>query len=427
MELIFWGATEDVTGSLTFVRLPAGTIAVDAGLYQGSADTEKLNDLGLPIPPAELAAVILTHAHLDHSGLLSRLVAKGFQGPVFCTQPTAHLAKIILEDSAGLDEGSTEADVGKVLKLLRPVDWHQSVPLAGGSFQLFPAGHILGASSVKLQANGKSVVFSGDLGREDDPLIPGPAPCPAVDAVVMESTYGGKRRNGDLEKELYTFLTKISRENRVGIVASFAVARGQLLLTLINEFFRRHPQEKIRVVFDSPMMAAANAVYQRFSHLTKRPAAVKESLAAAEGIGFERQWEGLRRKEGPLLVVSSSGMLSGGRILRHLANWQDDRRAVLFLPGYQAVGTPGRELQSGGRSFEGNGQRIEWQGDVESSEAFSSHADQGELLAWTRELEPGTRIFLIHGEAASKESLARELGARGHRVMLPFRAQTVTL
>ncbi len=427
MELIFWGATEDVTGSLTFVRLPEGIIAIDAGLYQGSAEAEKLNDLGLPIAPAELEAIILTHAHLDHSGLLPRLVAKGFKGAVYCTRPTAHLVKIILEDSAGLDPGSSPADVGTILKLLRPIDWQETLAIAGGQFQLFPAGHILGASSVKLSANGKSVIFSGDLGRKDDPLIPGPLPCPAADAVVMESTYGGRRRNGDLEKELYTFLLKISRENRVGLIASFAVARGQLLLTLIHEFFQRHPEEKIRVVFDGPMMAAANAVYQRFSHLTKLPAALKESLSSVESIDFPRQWESLSRKSGPLLVVSSSGMLTGGRILRHLANWQDDEQAVLFLPGYQAEGTPGREMLNGGRTIMNEGVRIEWRGGVESSEAFSSHADQGELLDWASGLTPATRIFLVHGEARAKEALARKLEARGHKVELPFRAQSINL
>jgi metallo-beta-lactamase family protein len=430
MELIFWGATDDVTGSMTYVKLPEGLIAIDCGLAQGMRETERLNDLPLPFPPSDLKAVILTHAHLDHSGKLPLLVKKGFKGSIYCTNATAQLAKIILQDSATLDDQKyyDEDDVKLTLNLIKTVEWHHHKDLLGGSFSLLPAGHILGASSVKLKALGKTVVFSGDLGRKKDPLIPAPPRCPSADIVVMESTYGGKIRTGDLEKELYTFLMKVSREQRIGIIASFAVARGQMLIALIQDFFSRHPEEKIKVVFDSPMMEKANQVYASSTELLNGQGMFQRSLESTESIEYEGQWESLRKKKGPLIIISSSGMLTGGRISRHLKNWQDDERAILFLPGYQAQGTPGRAFLEGERTLKGpRDELIQWSGEVLGSDAFSSHADQTELLDWVLDLAPETKIFLIHGEEKSKDILAQKLKERGHECLIPFRSQSVTL
>lgn len=430
MEITFWGATEDVTGSMTFVKMPEGLIAIDCGMNQGPFEIERLNELPLPFPPSDIKAIILTHAHLDHSGFLPLLVSKGFRGTIYCTKPTSRLAGIILKDSASLDDQRfyDSADVTQTLQLMRPVDWHVTYDLLGGSFSLFPAGHILGASSVKLKADGKTVVFSGDLGRQNDPLLPPPELCPEADAVIMESTYGGKERLGNMEKELHTFLMKLSRESRVGIIASFAVARGQLLLTLIHDFFTRHPEERIKVVFDSPMMAEANEVYKTFSELTLMPQVLKETMKVAEGIEYEGQWETLRKKKGPLLIISSSGMLTGGRIGRHLYNWHDDPQAVLFLPGYQGKGTPGRALLSGERTLKGPGDySYEWTGEVIGSDAFSSHADNSELMDWLANVKPNTRIYLIHGEDKSKSDLKKNLEEKGYSVKLPFRSEAVTI
>lgn len=430
MEIIFWGATEDVTGSLTFVKLPEGMIAVDAGLNQGSIETERLNDLPLPFEPKDLKAIILTHAHLDHSGFLPFLVKKGFKGPIYCTRPTLALARIILQDSASLDNQHyyDEAEANSTIKLMRPIEWNETISLLGASFKLIPAGHILGASSVKIKSEGKSVLFSGDLGRKDDPLIAPPEPCPQVDAVVMESTYGNRTRSGNIEKELFSFLMKVSRESRVGIIASFAVARGQLLITLIHDFFSRHPEEKVTVVFDSPMMAEANKIYKQFADLTNRPNSILDSLSSIESIDFIGQWESFKKKKGPLLVISSSGMLTGGRIGRHLMNWQNDKEAILFLPGHQAEGTPGRALLDGERIIKAaDDLMIHWKGEVLGSDAFSSHADQGELIEWTKNLSPHTKVFLIHGEEKSKTELAKNLTKKNLVVKIPFRSESVKL
>ena len=432
MKLRFWGATDDVTGSLTFLHLPSGTIAVDAGLAQGPTETEKLNLLRLPIAAREIDAVIITHAHLDHCGLLPKLVRDGFRGPVFCTPPTARLMRVILLDSAKLNQHDSnlyqEEDVTAALRLVRTCDWDEAFEVLGASVVLRPAGHILGASSVLIRAQGQRIVFSGDLGRYDDPMLPPHGVCPEADVVVMESTYGGHNRKGDLKKELHSFLMTVGREGRVGIIASFAVARGQLLLALIHDFYQRHPEEKVRVVMDSPMMKEANAIYQHFAHLTLHGEDLYRALEDVDSIDFQKEWNSLRKKTGPLVILSSSGMLTGGRVGRHLANWHEDGKSILFLPGHQGAGTPGRSLLEGNRTLTGpDGVPFTWEGEVWTSEAFSSHADQAELLRWAPERGPA-RVFLLHGEQGSKEALRERLSARPLKeVRIPARGEVVDL
>ena len=425
MKLHFWGATEDVTGSMTFVDLPEGRILIDCGLTQGSEETEKLNRVPLPYKAKEISAVIITHAHLDHSGYLPRLVKNGFRGSVYCTPATAKLMKIILMDSAGLSEDGfyEESDVTATMNLVKTKEWMDHFTVSGADVHLIPAGHILGASCVVIKSQGKRILFSGDLGRFDDPILLPHAPAPAADIIVMESTYGGKSRQGNMEKELYTFLTTVSRESRVGIIASFAVARGQTLLTMIHEFYERHPEEKVRIVFDSPMMKEANTVYQKYAHMTAHADSVFSAMDEADGIEYQREWESLKKKKGPLIIISSSGMLTGGRINRHLHNWKDDEKAILFLPGYQAEGTPGRSLAQGDRTLRTqDGNPFLWEGEVWTSEAFSSHADQGELIKWLGTENKSSRIFLLHGETESKSALSEKLSGLGfENVSVPGR------
>ena len=403
MNILFWGATDDVTGSMTFVKMKEGHLLIDCGLTQGPKEVEGKNLLPLPVNIQDIVAVVITHAHLDHSGYLPRLVRQGFRGSIYCTPATAALMKVILTDSAKLMEESfyTSEDVLMTCRLFKTFDWNEKFPVANAFVKFISAGHILGASSVQLYLEDKKIVFSGDLGRNDDPLIPGPEICPEADLVIMESTYGNKIRSGNYEKDLHQFLMTISRESRVGLIASFAVARAQMLLTLIHEFYQRHPEEKVRVVIDSPMMKEANRVFQRFSYLTKQPKELYESLEKVDAIEYQREWESLKKKTGPLLVISSSGMLTGGRINRHLTNWGSDSKAILFLPGYQAVGTPGRAF------LEGHTQG--WTGEVWSSEAFSSHADQNELSTWVKGATHATEIFLLHGEETAKSALKSRL------------------
>jgi metallo-beta-lactamase family protein len=416
MKIQFIGATEDVTGSMTLIECAEGKILIDCGLYQGTDDIVKKNLRPLPFNPKEIDAIILTHAHLDHSGHIPRLVKLGFRGHIYATKPTLKLARLIMNDSAGILEKSENhilssfyemENVMTAISLFKPKKFHEPFKLLGMSITLRPAGHILGASSVFIQGE-QNIVFSGDVGRFNDPIIFPPEKCPPTDILVMESTYGGKIRKGNLEEELAAFLRKIKKESKVGIIASFAVARGQLLITLINKFYQLHPEEKIRFVMDGPMMAEANKVYSEFAHDTKCPEDLKTALEGVEIIDHLREWDSISKKEGPLIVITSSGMVSGGRIWRYLENWQNDPNACLFLPGYQAQGTAGKALSEGQRTIHDE------QGEVLTSEAFSSHADQSELISWIKDIDKKTKIFLNHGEVSSKEMFKDKLVELGY-------------
>lgn len=424
MELKFIGATVDVTGSMTLLRNSQGQILIDSGLYQGLDDVVKRNKMALPFEVDEIDAIIMTHAHLDHSGFIPRLIKLGFRGSIFCTKPTMKLAQIIMSDSANIFEKNKQSimhgfyspkDVMVASSLFKTKNYHESFDVLGMSVEFFPAGHILGAASVIIKEE-KTIVFSGDLGRSDDPINQAPSTCPPCDIVVMESTYGGRVRKGDLENELKDFLTKVKNDSKVAIIASFAVARAQMLITMIHKYYKENPEEKIRLVIDGPMMVKANGVYKEFCDLTRLPEELKTALIEVEIIEHERQWESIRKKDGPLVIIASSGMVSGGRVLRYLENWQNDSNACLFLPGYQGEGTTGRLLREGERTFTNElGELIHWQGEVYHSDAFSSHADQQELIDWLKNVEPSTQIFLNHGEKDSKIEFQKKLMKLGFK------------
>ena len=425
MKIQFIGATEDVTGSMTLVSNSLGMLLVDCGLYQGTSEVVKKNREPLTFDPREIKAIILTHAHLDHSGFIPRLIKLGFRGDIFCTKATMKLAKLIMSDSAKILQKNEShplhsfyetEDAMIATSLFKIKSYHEVFEVLGMKLEFFSAGHILGAASVVIKGE-KTIVFSGDLGRDQDPINEAPEKCPAAaDIIVMESTYGGTIRKSDMEEDLKRFLKKVKNESKVGIVASFAVARAQLLITLIHQHYLEHPEDKVRLVIDGPMMVEANKIYKEFSRNTKMAEELKFSLDNIEIIDQTREWESIQKQEGPLIVITSSGMVSGGRVWRYLENWQDDDTALLFLPGYQGVGTPGKMLSEGKRIVhDEEGKTIHWRGEVMTSDAFSSHADQNELVGWLKDIRPETQIYLIHGEGQSKLKLKEKLESLGFK------------
>lgn len=424
MKIQFIGATEDVTGSMTLISNATGMLLVDCGLYQGTSEVVKKNREPLPFDPKEIKAIVLTHAHLDHSGFIPRLIKQGFRGDIFCTKPTMKLAKLIMADSAKILEKNEShplhsfyatEDAMIATSLFKVKNYHEVFEVLGMKLEFFSAGHILGAASVVIRGE-KTVVFSGDLGREQDPINEAPEKCPAADIVVMESTYGGTIRKSDMEDDLKRFLKRVKGESKVGIVASFAVARAQLLITLIHQYYLEHPEDKVRLVIDGPMMVEANKIYKEFSQNTKMAEELKLSLGEIEIIDQTREWESIQKQVGPLIVITSSGMVTGGRVWRYLENWQDDDNTCLFLPGYQGVGTPGKMLSEGKRIVhDEEGKKIHWRGEVMTSDAFSSHADQSELVKWLGDVQPETQIYLIHGEGQSKLKLKDKLESLGFK------------
>lgn len=425
MKIKFIGATDDVTGSMTMITTELGQFLIDSGLYQGiSAVTEK-NLVPLPFNPKEISAIFLTHAHLDHSGFIPRLIKLGFRGKIFCTKPTMKLATLIINDSAQILEKSDNhplkdfynvEDALKLTSLFVTITPYKPFTFMGLEVTFSHAGHILGAASIHIIDGNHSIVFSGDLGRQDDLMLAPPSPCPPADVIVMESTYGGKIRDVDIEKELTEFLRKVKNESRVAIIASFAVARAQMLITLIQNYFNDNPTEVIPFVIDGPMMLKANKIYRQYSTETQIPDELNSALNEVKVIEHTREWESLKKKNGPLVIITSSGMVTGGRIWRYLENWQNDSDAILFLPGYQGVGTAGRALAEGIRTIRNDeGNIINWSGEVITSDAFSSHADQKDLVEWLKNISKESKIILNHGEKFSKEKLKEHLTTLGYK------------
>ncbi len=419
MKLTFIGATQSVTGSMTLVQDGETKLLVDAGLYQGLDAEEKLLT-PLPFNPKDLSGVVITHAHLDHCGMLPRLFKLGFKGPVFCTEITSKLMRLILTDSAHLLEEKEnpelqnfydQKDVEKVFGSLHKLTLHHAHVFENLTLTLRDAGHILGATSLLLEGT-KRVLFSGDLGRSDDLLLNAPEKAlPDLDLIVMESTYGDRLRPKGMEAELASFLVKIKQESRTGLIASFAVARAQTLIYLMHQFYTRHPEYKVPVYVDGPMLQSANTIYTRYAHTTRDPQGLKRALTEFEMIEHYKVREHIQNKDGPQIILASSGMLSGGPVMSYLQNFMRDENVSLLLSGYQAEGTLGRALSDHQKNLKINNKPFEWRGEIEQAETFSSHADQEELINWLAE-NSHTPVALIHGEENAKLKLKEFLNDR---------------
>jgi metallo-beta-lactamase family protein len=434
--LQFLGAAGTVTGSKYLVKHRGQQILLDCGLFQGIKELRLRNWLKPEFSPRELAAVVVSHAHIDHSGYLPLIVKRGFRGRIHCTAATADLLEILLPDSARLQEEDAERanregytkhhpalplydlkDVKEALRLLDTHPYRKSFPVAGDMKAVYrPNGHILGSASIEL-AIGKSdpvrLVFSGDLGRYGRPLLADPEPVPEADVLIVESTYGDRFHPQDPIDELARIVNEGVARGGAVIVPAFAVDRTQELLWCLRtlEDDRRIPA--LPVYIDSPMAAEVNDLYARHAgelHMTERE--VERSLRPARLVTIQSVDESkeLNGLTDPFIVIAGSGMATGGRVLHHLNRRLGDPRTTVLLAGYQAVGTRGRQLEEGARTVHIHGREVEVRALVHRLHGLSAHADQGELLRWLGEFQrPPAACYLVHGEPEAAAALARRI------------------
>jgi len=450
VRLTFLGAAGTVTGSKFLVEAPGARVLVDCGVYQGVKKLRLRNWEPLPFEPSSLDAVVLTHAHIDHSGYLPALVRDGFRGSVHCTPPTRELLEILLPDSGKLHEEDAayanrkhfskhepalplyrEEDARNVFPQLHAVGFGERVRIAGLSLRFVPAGHILGAASAELEAAGGRLLFSGDLGRWNDPLMhPPAAPAPA-DWIVLESTYGDRRHpDQDPVAAVAEVLRRTVLRGGILLLPSFAVGRAQSLLYCLHESFRRELAPRVPVYVNSPMATSATRLYQRFSSYHRLSEG--ECEAVFEVASFVRSVEESKRlneRREPLVIVSASGMATGGRVLHHLRALLPDPRNTVLLPGFQAPGTRGADLAAGAESIKIHGGRVPVRAEVAQLNLLSAHADQRDLLRWLGSCGAGARrVFVVHGEPAASDALrVRVRDDLGLAVTVPDHLEAVEL
>jgi metallo-beta-lactamase family protein len=438
LKLTFLGGAGTVTGSKYLLEKDNYRILIDCGLFQGYKALRLRNWAGLPVAPATISAVILTHAHLDHSGYLPLLVKKGFSGPVFCTNATASLCGILLPDSGHLQEQDadfanrhkfskhrpalplyTEEDADHALKYLRPHQFDSVGSLPGGARVTFlRAGHILGAATVIVEWDGCRVAFSGDIGRYGDPLMLDPVPPGAVDYLLMEATYGDRRHDhANPQDALADIITKTAHRGGTVIIPAFAVGRAQSLLYHIGQLKNSHRLSKLLPVFlDSPMAIDATDIFRRYAadhRLTSEP--LKSLNGDVHYVRTGRESKELTASPMPKVIISASGMATGGRVLHHLEHYAPDPKNSIIFAGFQAGGTRGAAMVAGATSIKMHGQYISVRAAVHNLSMLSAHADRDELMRWARGLtSKPKRTFIVHGEPGAadvlRHSLEEELG-----------------
>jgi metallo-beta-lactamase family protein len=396
----------------------------------------------LPVKPGELDAVLLTHAHIDHSGYLPVLVRDGLRGRVRSTPPTRDLCAILLPDSGHLQEEDakyanrkgfsrhrsaqplyTREDGNRALGRFTPADLGQEFEVGELLVKFQPAGHILGAASILVKHRGKAVLFSGDLGRSDDLLMRAPAKPQRPDWIVVESTYGNRLHpRQDPLDALEEAARPCLERGGVLLIPSFAVGRAQTLLYCFHQLFARKRLRKVPVYLNSPMAVDATGLYRRHADYHRLASAECDQVCdVAEFVNSVEESKELNRRSGPMVVISASGMLTGGRVLHHLKAFAPDPKNTILLPGYQPPGTRGHALVEGATLLKVHGDYVTVRSEVQQIDVFSAHADQGELLEWLGACErPPREVFITHGEPVSSDALRLrikdELGYRARAV-----------
>jgi metallo-beta-lactamase family protein len=444
MKLTFLGATETVTGSKFLLESSGKRVLIDCGLFQGLKDLRLRNWEQPPVDPRSIDAVVLTHAHIDHTGYLPRFVNQGFRGPVYGTPATLDLLRILLPDSAHLQEEEarfrnkhrrtkhkealplyTTEDAEKALELLKPVDYHSPFTLAKDfQFDLLPAGHILGSAFVRFRGESKTVLFTGDIGRFDTPIIKDPETVDSADYLIMESTYGNRlheeERGTSGRIELRDIIVATAQRGGTVLIPSFAVGRAQEILYTMRELEEAGEIPILPVYVDSPMAINAFEIYHSHSEehdleMNDAKSRLKNPMIT-KNFQFSRtvlESKAINNHQFPAVIVSANGMATGGRIVHHLMNRLPDGRNSVVFVGFQAAGTRGRYLVEGAKTIRIYGLDYPVRAEIRSIQGFSAHGDYLEILRWLESFKaPPRKTFLVHGEPRAIVGMKERIGEK---------------
>ncbi len=472
MKITFWGAAEKVTGSMFLLELDSDfRILIDCGMdmEQMSEDMPIHPSSSFPFEASMINAVILTHAHLDHTGKIPILIREGFEGPIICTSPTASLMDIILYDSAAINriklnkyhkrkskspsykpgfdlkEVYLEKDVKEAFKQLKTIDFDKTYQLIKTvKLRMVPTGHLLGAANVHLEIEEgeekKSILFTGDIGRLKYPLLTDPSTPPKADYLVCEATYGGKthQSSSDTEKELLHYITEscIKKPGKL-LIPAFSIGRTQAILFTINKLFKTEQLPTIPVYADSPMAMKSNRVYERYSNILNEEAlefkAEHKELFYGENFDYIEKLEESKKisgKPGPAILVSSSGMLEGGRIQHHIKQNLQNPNTTILMVGFTPEGTFGHKLVNADGTIEIGNKSVPVLAKVVKTDAFSGHGDHHDLMRTilSQDVENNKGVFLVHGEPDSLETLSQDVRKAGFKqVNIPKKGESFEL
>ena len=432
LRLSFLGGAGTVTGSKYLLENPEHRLLIDCGLFQGFKELRLRNWARFPIDPHDIDAVLLTHAHLDHTGYLPLLIRQGFAGPVFCSAATADLCEVLLPDSGYLQEKDAEfanrhgfsrhrpalplytlKDALGSLKQLKPLEFEQPLDLPGGAEAFFRrAGHILGAASIQLDWSGQTIVFSGDLGRYNDATMVDPVGITKADYLVVESTYGNRRHDArDPQDALAEVIGRTVGRGGTVVIPAFAVGRAQSLLFHLHRLKASRRLPDIPVFLDSPMAVDASKIFCK--HIADHRLSEDEcrgACAVAHYVQSVEESKALMINSMPKVIISASGMATGGRVLHHLKSYAPDARNTILFAGFQAGGTRGAIMTAGADTIKIHGEYVPVRAEVKNLEMLSAHADADEILRWLKGFKtPPRTTFITHGEASASDALRKRI------------------
>ena len=432
MKISFFGATYGVTGSNYMVEAAGKTFLIDCGLFQGDDEEKRLNWEAFPFESSQIDFLVLTHSHIDHIGRVPFLVKSGFNGKIYSTGPTKEFAGIFLEDCAGHMEDEAadlrlpvlfdNSDIAKTLPLFETHTYHEKFsPAEGLEIESYDAGHILGSAIVKITADNKTVIFSGDLGNPPVPILKDTEVPESADLVIMESTYGDRihKPSETRKQELTEAITKTIERGGTVLMPSFAMERTQEIIYELGELFTAQKLKSVPVFLDSPLAIKANEVYERNTQYFDKEA------TALIGKGLElfdypqikiskekEQSIRIDQDKSPKVIIAGSGMSNGGRIIHHEKVYLPIPTTTLLIVGFQVKGTLGRRLIDGEKEVKILGENVRVAASVQSIDAYSAHADQKKLLNWQSRIKNTKQVILVHGEPEAKKALAELIGSK---------------